>query len=163
MSDRDVKNQEHYTSGKSEPIEVMRYLGRKKECIFDFKSYCMGNMLKYLVRYPLKNGIEDLRKARVYGEFLFNFQEVRDIKTEVSVDLASKYTIELSHWNSNTPETLTEREFCMTNAIALAGESNPDQLYALRHVIYAMCNEEKAGFLIHLIDNLIQTEKKKQS
>ena len=31
-----------------------------------FEHFCIGNILKYVIRYKKKNGIEDLKKARVY-------------------------------------------------------------------------------------------------
>tara|TARA_R100001463_G_scaffold19262_1_gene47518 strand:- start:162 stop:311 length:150 start_codon:yes stop_codon:yes gene_type:complete len=33
-------------------------------------SYCVGNVIKYVVRYSYKNGVEDLKKARQYIDFL---------------------------------------------------------------------------------------------
>lgn len=35
-----------------------------------FGGYCTGNILKYISRYPFKNGVEDLKKARVYLDWL---------------------------------------------------------------------------------------------
>ena len=32
----------------------------------EYKGYLKGNCLKYLWRYEYKNGLEDLRKPRVY-------------------------------------------------------------------------------------------------
>jgi hypothetical protein len=31
-----------------------------------FEGYLLGNVIKYISRYRHKNGIEDLRKAKVY-------------------------------------------------------------------------------------------------
>ena len=31
-----------------------------------FLAFCEGNVFKYLYRYPKKNGVEDLKKAREY-------------------------------------------------------------------------------------------------
>lgn len=31
-----------------------------------FQDYCKGNVMKYLWRYKYKNGLEDLKKAQVY-------------------------------------------------------------------------------------------------
>ena len=31
-----------------------------------FEFYLQGNIMKYLCRYPYKNGVEDLEKARWY-------------------------------------------------------------------------------------------------
>ena len=33
-------------------------------------SYCVGNVIKYVVRHKYKNGLEDLLKARQYIDFL---------------------------------------------------------------------------------------------
>jgi len=35
-----------------------------------FKDYCQGNVLKYAWRWRFKNGTEDLKKARVYLDWL---------------------------------------------------------------------------------------------
>ena len=40
------------------------------------QAYCWQNSFKYLWRWPYKNGIEDLKKARWYLERLIN--EVSD-------------------------------------------------------------------------------------
>lgn len=57
-----VNHPDHYTSGEIECIDAIRAsLGNK-----EFASYCKGNVMKYLWRYRLKNGVEDLKKAAVY-------------------------------------------------------------------------------------------------
>ena len=38
-------------------------------------DYCKGNIIKYLWRYRLKNGAEDLRKARVYLNWMIEAEE----------------------------------------------------------------------------------------
>jgi len=35
----------------------------------------IGNILKYLFRFPFKNGTEDLKKARWYMDRLINYRE----------------------------------------------------------------------------------------
>ena len=35
-----------------------------------FEGYCYGNIIKYILRAPNKNGVEDLKKAAVYLEWL---------------------------------------------------------------------------------------------
>lgn len=32
----------------------------------NFEAFCVGNVLKYVIRHKKKNGLEDLMKARVY-------------------------------------------------------------------------------------------------
>lgn len=66
-----VNHPEHYTSGGIECIDAIRAsLGDK-----EFADYCKGNIIKYLWRYRLKNGAEDLRKARVYLNWMIEAEE----------------------------------------------------------------------------------------
>lgn len=66
-----VNHPEHYTSGGIECIDAIRAsLGDK-----DFASYCKGNIIKYLWRYRLKNGAEDLHKAQVYLGWMIEAEE----------------------------------------------------------------------------------------
>lgn len=57
-----VNHPAHYVQGGIECIEAIKAsLGKE-----GFAAYCKGNIEKYLWRYEHKNGIEDLKKARVY-------------------------------------------------------------------------------------------------
>jgi hypothetical protein len=60
----DVKHPAHYTSGNIETIDII------KDSVENFESYLHGNILKYICRYRHKNGVEDLKKAQVYLEWL---------------------------------------------------------------------------------------------
>ena len=40
-----------------------------------FQDYCKGNVMKYIWRWRDKNGIEDLKKAKVYLEWLIESEE----------------------------------------------------------------------------------------
>lgn len=51
----------HYKSFKIQPIEFI---------IKNNLGYIVGNVIKYVCRYKLKNGVEDLRKARHYIDLL---------------------------------------------------------------------------------------------
>lgn len=56
-----VEHPSHYNQHGIECIEAIRAsLGD------EFESYCKGNVMKYLWRYKYKNGVEDLKKAQVY-------------------------------------------------------------------------------------------------
>jgi hypothetical protein len=46
-------------------------------CMDNHLSFAQGNVLKYVVRYQKKNGIEDLRKAREYLDRLISEEKVR--------------------------------------------------------------------------------------
>ena len=57
----DPVNPSHYKQGPIECIEAI------KAALGDgFISYLCGNIIKYLWRWPKKNGVEDLKKARWY-------------------------------------------------------------------------------------------------
>ena len=61
-----VAQPDHYNKGAIEAIEAIKASMHPQE----YKGYLKGNCLKYLWRYEYKNGVEDLRKARVYLEWL---------------------------------------------------------------------------------------------
>ena len=70
MSDN-VNHPEHYTSGGIECIDAIRAsLGDK-----EFADYCKGNIIKYIWRYRHKNGVEDLRKAQVYLNWMIEAEK----------------------------------------------------------------------------------------
>ena len=54
-----VNHPNHYTQGGVECIEAIRASMPPMQ----FQGYCKGNAMKYLWRYHLKNGLEDLRKC----------------------------------------------------------------------------------------------------
>lgn len=49
---------------------IAKILGREQ-----FKGFLRGNALKYLIRYELKSGVDDLRKALDYIERLVELEE----------------------------------------------------------------------------------------
>lgn len=61
----------HYTTGK---IEVIEYLQEKLTPEM-FEGFCVGNALKYLSRYRLKGGLEDLKKAEWYLNRIIKVKE----------------------------------------------------------------------------------------
>lgn len=40
-----------------------------------FRGFMVGNIFKYVTRYPAKNGLEDLHKARTYLDRLIKYEE----------------------------------------------------------------------------------------
>lgn len=60
MEKAEYQGEAHYKGYKYEPIKFIT------DMKFDF---IQGNILKYLVRYRKKNGLQDLKKARNYAEF----------------------------------------------------------------------------------------------
>lgn len=72
---KDLTKQEHYTNNGIEPIEIMR----KNFSHDEFVGFCKGNVLKYLLRYKDKNGLEDLEKARIYLNWLIDELVAEDL------------------------------------------------------------------------------------
>jgi len=66
-----VKRPKHYADKEIEVIDYIKDTLTKEE----FQGYLSGNILKYISRYNLKNGVEDLKKARYYLEKLISILE----------------------------------------------------------------------------------------
>lgn len=61
-----VNRPAHYTAGEVECIDALKSaLGPE-----GFRGFCAGNAIKYLWRYQLKGGLEDLNKADWYLDHL---------------------------------------------------------------------------------------------
>lgn len=67
MNNDNVKHPSHYTQG----IECWDYIVSHK------LGYLEGNIIKYVTRYKLKNGLEDLEKAMAYLEKLITEEKMR--------------------------------------------------------------------------------------
>ncbi len=61
-----VNKPKHYNKGEIECIDGISAMLSHEE----FVGYLRGNSLKYRWRYPYKNGIEDLQKAKWYEDKL---------------------------------------------------------------------------------------------
>ena len=67
-----VNHPSHYTSGKVECIDAIESAIHAMQ---GERAFLTGQVIKYLWRWPLKNGVEDLRKARWYLDRLIKFVE----------------------------------------------------------------------------------------
>ena len=56
-----IKKPKHYITNAIEPIDFI---------IANKLNFCEGNVVKYISRWRLKNGVEDLKKAKQYIDFL---------------------------------------------------------------------------------------------
>ena len=56
-----IKNPPHYANHKIEPIDYI---------IANGLTYCEGNVVKYISRWRRKGGMEDLKKAKQYIDFM---------------------------------------------------------------------------------------------
>ena len=57
----------HYSDLAIEPIDFITAYNL---------GFCEGNVIKYISRWKAKNGIEDLKKARWYIDFLIEVENV---------------------------------------------------------------------------------------
>lgn len=73
----DISRPKHYRIKGLEPYEsidiIKANLGKT-----GFNNFCLGNVFKYLIRHKNKNGLEDLKKARVYLDWMIKNWEWRD-------------------------------------------------------------------------------------
>lgn len=77
-----VNHPSHYTQGYCETIyEIYDILGPE-----GFKSYCLGNWIKYKSRARYKNGDEDLKKADVYLSWATQGLPTLNVKARVKCD-----------------------------------------------------------------------------
>lgn len=62
MANDAVNSPSHYTQGGIETIDYLK----AKLTPEQYRGFLLGNTLKYLSRYQLKNGTEDIKKAQWY-------------------------------------------------------------------------------------------------
>ena len=63
---REQRGGTHYSNLAIEPIDFITA---------NNLGFCEGNIVKYIARWKAKNGIEDLKKARWYIDFLIESLE----------------------------------------------------------------------------------------
>ena len=67
----DAISPSHYQTGGIQVLDIWKAKLSPEE----FKGLCKGNILKYVIRSDHKNGLEDLKKARVYLNWLIEAEE----------------------------------------------------------------------------------------
>lgn len=70
VPETNVAQQPHYTQWKIQPIT---FITANK------LNFCQGNVIKYVMRYNQKNGLEDLKKAKVYIDYLIQELETGEV------------------------------------------------------------------------------------
>lgn len=71
MKKDNVLHPNYYEAGGMQVKDIWLAKLSKEE----FKGLCKGNILKYVIRADLKNGLEDYKKAKVYLEWLIEEME----------------------------------------------------------------------------------------
>ena len=67
-----VNHPSHYTQGK---IECIDDIAEATKHLLGIAAVCVANIIKYVWRYPFKNGLEDLYKAQWYLNELIKHEE----------------------------------------------------------------------------------------
>lgn len=67
----EIRNQKHYTQFKIQPVEFIAA---------NNLDYFQGNVIKYVMRYNLKNGIQDLEKAKHYIDMMIQKISTGEVK-----------------------------------------------------------------------------------
>jgi hypothetical protein len=65
----------HYKNQKIQPIQYLNVSMPEQQ----FIGFLRGNVIKYVSRYDKKNGLDDLKKAKVYLDWLIQYTETNDI------------------------------------------------------------------------------------
>jgi hypothetical protein len=65
-----IQNPPHYANNEIEPIDYI---------IANKLTYCEGNVVKYITRWRGKGGLEDLKKAKQYIDFIIEKEGVLKI------------------------------------------------------------------------------------
>lgn len=71
-----VNHPDHYQMKNG--LEVIDII----DAVTDVKAFCKGNAIKYICREDKKNGVEDLKKADWYIQYLIDYEQ-REIKKQV--------------------------------------------------------------------------------
>jgi len=71
-----VNHPAHYISDKG--IETISVIEAFTDGLNGIEAVCTGNALKYLCRWPKKNGLEDLEKAAWYLNYLIIYLRKKD-------------------------------------------------------------------------------------
>lgn len=67
-----VNHPKHYTQGKYEVIDIIM------EAVKDLppeQAVCVGHIIRYIMRYKYKNGLQDVKKCKWYTDKLINLME----------------------------------------------------------------------------------------
>lgn len=74
--DEMVNNPEHYKSKNG--MEVIDILEAFTDGLNGIEAVCTANALKYICRWPKKNGIQDLEKSIWYLQYLIRYLKVKE-------------------------------------------------------------------------------------
>lgn len=124
-----INHPAHYTKYKTEVIDITRYL-----------PFCLGNVVKYVLRAPYKGGVEDCDKALQYIQWC-SFTPIQGTMREMTKLYENIYALRAEMREDNFIEAW-QRCFLAGLVIVLDGgfyENIIDPIKQLRQLL-----EEKA-------------------
>lgn len=68
-----INHPDHYISKGG--LEAIQVINAFTDDLNGMEAVCTANVLKYICRWKKKNGVEDLKKANWYLEYLINYVE----------------------------------------------------------------------------------------
>lgn len=78
--DDPVTHPKHYISKNG--LEVKTVIDEFTEGLKGKEAYYQGNIIKYILRWKNKNGVQDLQKAQVYLGYLLDLEIYKDSRAE---------------------------------------------------------------------------------
>lgn len=73
-----VNHPSHYCKGSIECIDAIAGVTYNLQ---GMEAVCTANVMKYIWRWKDKNGVEDLKKARWYLDYLIRAEEMKNEQT----------------------------------------------------------------------------------
>lgn len=120
------ENENRYKIGDRDSMQTILEI-TKRNCEETTDSIYLFNVLKYLIRYPFKNKIDDLRKAQDYLQRLIDFYVEEEGKNNTSDEITFNLTTKIRIKKDTFKLFYTDREQAIeefTNAVNEAIKSD---------------------------------------
>ena len=145
MEQKKVDNVNHPNHYKSKTgLEVIDVIRAFTEDMNGLEGYYTGNVLKYMCRWKKKNGLEDLKKARVYLNWLIDEIEKKPENQRTEDILERKLYVGGANYPTPRPcfceglrEELDKKGFLNTDSVP----NNDIVTMVVRDILKAAMNE----------------------
>lgn len=120
------ENENRYKIGDRDSMQTILEI-TKRNCEETTDSIYLFNVLKYLIRYPFKNKVDDLRKAQDYLQRLIDYYVEEDGKNNASDEITFNLTTKIRIKKDTFKLFYTNREQAVeefTNAVNEALKSD---------------------------------------
>ena len=103
------ENENRYKIGDRDSMQTILEI-TKRNCKETTDSIYLFNVLKYLIRYPFKNKIDDLRKAQDYLQRLIDYYVEEESKNNASDEITFNLTTKIRIKKDTFKLFYTDRE-----------------------------------------------------